>query len=184
MDFFKFGAPRPIVRFLEELPMKVIDHCQELLDPYWDRVVFMPSYDRMFAGVQFNPYEFDKAFSRDTAITNIKDDIRRIQIPFPQNLKDYYTILHEFGHINDPALRPRKRLEHEAVAWKWALQNAVVPANNEIFEFVSFALDSHKRGVEQDNEYGSHRIEFPEREHMFWTMLNGLDTASLHVVLS
>lgn len=94
---------------------------------------------------------------------------REIAIPEIRGQVSYFIALHEIGHLVGPG-RSRPRLEAEANAWLWALDNAAVEPTPATLRSISRRL----RGYLEWARNRQHRRvppRIPPREHAFWAML-------------
>lgn len=105
--------------------------------------------------------------------------LRRIETPRIVGPTTYFTALHEIGHaahfnsIQDdgPYLvlpTASERLAQEAEAWKWALDNAIIPPTQAVRRRIGKALASYLKPVRQ-------RWTEPPSDHVFWE-LSGKNT--------
>lgn len=97
----------------------------------------------------------------------------RIQISIPEirGQVSYFVALHEIGHLVGPG-RSAPRLESEANAWLWALENAAIEPTAATRRAISRRLD----GYLQWARHRSHRRtppRIPPREHPFWDLVEG-----------
>jgi hypothetical protein len=91
--------------------------------------------------------------------------VNRIVIRPIKGRSTYFTALHEIGHHVAP--RPGRRLEQEVVAWRWALENAIVEPTPGIWKMIARCLQSY---VERANRWAS--MKLPSRDHDFWALLH------------
>jgi hypothetical protein len=92
-----------------------------------------------------------------------------ISIPPIRGQVSYFIALHEIGHLVGPG-RSRPRLESEANAWLWALENSAVEPTQATLGSISRRL----RGYLEWARNRQHRRvppRIPERDHAFWSLL-------------
>lgn len=90
--------------------------------------------------------------------------VQRIIIRPIRGRSSYYTALHELGH--HLAKRPARRLDQEVVAWRWALENAIVPPTPGVWKLIARCLDSYVKRAER---WAS--MKLPDDDHDFWVLL-------------
>jgi hypothetical protein len=94
---------------------------------------------------------------------------REISVPLIRGQVSYFIALHEIGHLIGRG-RSAPRLESEANAWLWALENSVVeptPATRR-------SIGRRLRGYLEWARNRQHRRvppRIPPREHPFWRLL-------------
>ncbi len=91
--------------------------------------------------------------------------VRRIIVRPIRGRSSYFTALHELGHHLAP--RPRRRLEQEVVAWRWALDNAIVEPTRGVWQKIARCLDSY---VARAKRWRS--MKLPPEDHDFWRLLS------------
>jgi hypothetical protein len=67
---------------------------------------------------------------------------RRIRIPIIEDDIDYATALHEIGHV--VGRNPRRRLDQEAAAWRWALDHYQGAPSRRVWSEIGRATDSYQ----------------------------------------
>lgn len=92
---------------------------------------------------------------------------RSISIAPVTGVVSYYVALHEIGHIVCRG-RSAPKLEQEANAWQWAIDNAIVEPSPAVRKGIARRLRSyHSRHVRQART--AYR-RFPPAEHVFWKL--------------
>jgi hypothetical protein len=92
-----------------------------------------------------------------------------ISIPPIRGQVSYFIALHEIGHLVGPG-RSKPRLESEANAWLWALENSAVEPTQATLRSISRRL----RGYLEWARNRQHRRvppRIPDRGHPFWGLL-------------
>lgn len=93
-----------------------------------------------------------------------------IAIPPIRGQVSYFIALHEIGHLVGRG-RSAPRLEAEANAWLWALQNCAV----EPTEATQRSISNRLRGYLEWARNRQHRRvppRIPPRDHVFWSLLD------------
>lgn len=78
----------------------------------------------------------------------------------------YFVALHEIGHICGK--NPRRRLEQEVTAWRWALDNAIVDPTPGVWKHIARALETYVTRAERRKD-----MLLPSEDHDFWRLLEG-----------
>jgi hypothetical protein len=92
-----------------------------------------------------------------------------ISIPPIRGQVSYFIALHEIGHLVGRG-RSAPRLEAEANAWIWALENTAVEPTDATLRSISRRLNGYLRWA-QNRQYRKVPPRIPEREHLFWSLL-------------
>lgn len=71
---------------------------------------------------------------------------RLVTIPPVRGRATYFTALHEIGHIAGP--NPRRRLDQEVAAWRWALEHALEDPTPAVARGIVRDLRSYRRRAE------------------------------------
>lgn len=79
----------------------------------------------------------------------------------------YFVALHEIAHVVYPPAGRGLRMEQEAHAWDWAIENAVAPISKTVRHLIHRCLDSYRLAGER-----SKNMKMPPSEHKFWELLN------------
>jgi len=96
---------------------------------------------------------------------------RHVKLRPVRGTGSYYIALHEVGHIvgkrQGYAIR---RLDKEAYAWQWALDNALCPPDARAARSIGTGLHSYLLWAwhRQDRKRG--RPWLPPRQHLFWQL--------------
>lgn len=72
---------------------------------------------------------------------------RRITTPPVRGRATYFTALHELGHVLGP--NPRRRLDQEVAAWRWALEHALEPPTPAVAAGIARCLRSYRARAER-----------------------------------
>lgn len=92
-----------------------------------------------------------------------------IAVPEIRGQVSYFIALHEIGHLVGRG-RSAPRLEAEANAWLWALENAAVEPTAATKRSVSRRLRGYLAWAE-NRQYRKVPPRIPPREHPFWSLL-------------
>jgi len=92
-----------------------------------------------------------------------------ISIPPIRGQVSYFIALHEIGHLVGRG-RSAPRLESEANAWLWALQNAAFEPTEATLRSISKRLNGYLAWA-QNRQYRRVPPRIPEDNHVFWRML-------------
>lgn len=93
--------------------------------------------------------------------------LRMVAIGPVTGVVSYYVALHEIAHCVGRG-RSAPKLECEANAWQWAIDNAIVPPTPAVRKGIARRLRSyHARHVRQAHR--SYR-RFPAAGHVFWKL--------------
>lgn len=95
----------------------------------------------------------------------------RLQISIPEirGQVSYFIALHEIGHLIGPG-RSAPRLEAEANAWRWALDNAAVEPTQATLRSISRRLNGYLQWA-RSRQYRRVPPRIPAPEHAFWALL-------------
>ena len=93
-----------------------------------------------------------------------------ISIPPIRGQVSYFIALHEIGHLVGRG-RSKPRLESEANAWVWALQNAAFEPTDATLRSISKRLNGYLAWA-QNRQYRRVPPRIPEPDHVFWRMLD------------
>lgn len=93
-----------------------------------------------------------------------------ISIPPIRGQVSYFIALHEIGHLVGRG-RSAPRLESEANAWVWALQNSAFEPTDATMRSISKRLDGYLQWA-RNRQYRRVPPRIPERDHVFWRMLD------------
>jgi hypothetical protein len=93
-----------------------------------------------------------------------------IAIPEIRGQVSYFIALHEIGHLVGRG-RSAPRLEAEANAWLWALDNAAVEPTAATRRSISRRLHGYLAWA-QNRQYRRVPPRIPPREHPFWGLLD------------
>ncbi len=107
--------------------------------------------------------------SRRGRATRWRGGKRQIAIPEIRGQVSYFIALHEIGHLVGPG-RSAPRLEAEANAWLWALQNSAVEPTVATRRSISRRLRSYLEWA-QNRQYRRVPPRIPPRQHPFWRLL-------------
>jgi len=88
---------------------------------------------------------------------------RTISIRPVKTERTYIIALHEIGHIVGRN-RSARRLEQEAAAWDFVLEQSIVPLSDASYAFILRCLDSYLRQA----AHSRRSIVIPEKGHRFW----------------
>lgn len=72
---------------------------------------------------------------------------RLVTIPEVRGRSTYYTALHELGHVVGP--NPRRRLDQEMAAWRWAIDHAIVAPTPGVVRTIVGCLQSYRARAER-----------------------------------
>jgi len=92
-----------------------------------------------------------------------RPDRRLIRCPKISNRNDYFTALHEIGHL---VLGRGDSCEAEAECWVWALENGRVQPTQAVRAMIRRGLSSYLKVYDE-----------PVPQHVFWSLLEGKGTA-------
>jgi hypothetical protein len=92
-----------------------------------------------------------------------------ISIPPIRGQVSYFIALHEIGHLVGRG-RSAPRLESEANAWLWALDNSVVEPTPATLRSISRRLRGYLDWA-HSRQYRRVPPRIPPREHPFWSLL-------------
>ncbi|HET8976064.1 MAG TPA: hypothetical protein VFN15_05505 [Solirubrobacterales bacterium] len=92
-----------------------------------------------------------------------------IAIPPIRGQVSYFIALHEIGHLVGRG-RSAPRLEAEANAWIWALENSAFEPTDATLRSISKRLDGYLRWA-QNRQHRRVPPRIPPREHAFWSLL-------------
>jgi hypothetical protein len=92
-----------------------------------------------------------------------------ISIPEIRGQVSYFIALHEIGHLVGRG-RSAPRLEAEANAWVWALQNAAVEPTDATLRSISRRLRGYLEWA-QNRQHRRVPPRIPPRDHVFWSLL-------------
>jgi hypothetical protein len=92
-----------------------------------------------------------------------------ISIPPIRGQVSYFIALHEIGHLVGRG-RSAPRLESEANAWLWALDNSVVEPTLATLRSISRRLRGYLDWA-HSRQYRRVPPRIPPREHAFWSLL-------------
>ena len=92
-----------------------------------------------------------------------------IAVPEIRGQVSYFIALHEIGHLVGRG-RSAPRLEAEANAWLWALENAAVEPTAATKRSISRRLSGYLAWAE-NRQYRKVPPRIPPREHQFWQLL-------------
>jgi len=93
-----------------------------------------------------------------------------ISIPPIRGQVSYFIALHEIGHLVGRG-RSAPRLEAEANAWVWALDNAAFEPTHATLRSISKRLDGYLQWA-RNRQYRRVPPRIPAAEHVFWRMLD------------
>jgi len=95
----------------------------------------------------------------------------RLQIAIPEirGQVSYFIALHEIGHLVGKG-RSAPRLEAEANAWLWALDNAAVEPTDATLRSISKRLNGYLAWA-QNRQHRRVPPRIPPRDHAFWSLL-------------
>lgn len=93
-----------------------------------------------------------------------------ISIPPIRGQVSYFIALHEIGHLVGRG-RSAPRLEAEANAWVWALDNAAFEPTDATLRSISKRLDGYLQWA-RNRQYRRVPPRIPADEHVFWRMLD------------
>lgn len=93
-----------------------------------------------------------------------------IAIPPIKGQVSYFIALHEIGHLVGRG-RSKPRLESEANAWVWALQNAAFEPTDATLRSISKRLNGYLAWA-RNRQYRRVPPRIPEPDHVFWRMLD------------
>ncbi len=93
-----------------------------------------------------------------------------ISIPPIRGQVSYFIALHEIGHLVGRG-RSAPRLEAEANAWVWALDNAAFEPTDATLRSISKRLDGYLQWA-RNRQYRRVPPRIPAAEHVFWRMLD------------
>lgn len=97
----------------------------------------------------------------------------QISIPPVRGQVSYFIALHEIGHLVGRG-RSAPRLEAEANAWLWALENAAVEPTQATLRSISRRLDGYLQWA-RNRQYRRVPPRIPDRDHPFWSLLTLAD---------
>lgn len=97
---------------------------------------------------------------------------REISIPPIRGQVSYFIALHEIGHLVGRG-RSAPRLESEANAWLWALEQSRVEPTRATLRSISRRLRGYLEWA-RARQYRRVPPRIPAREHPFWTLLEEL----------
>jgi hypothetical protein len=92
-----------------------------------------------------------------------------ISIPPIRGQVSYFVALHEIGHLVGPG-RSKPRLEAEANAWLWALEQAVVEPTAATRRSISNRLRGYLEWA-RSRQYRRVPPRIPPQGHAFWSLL-------------
>jgi hypothetical protein len=92
-----------------------------------------------------------------------------ISIPPIKGQVSYFIALHEIGHLVGKG-RSAPRLEAEANAWLWALENTAVSPTDATLRSISKRLRGYLLWA-QNRQHRRVPPRIPPREHPFWALL-------------
>ena len=92
-----------------------------------------------------------------------------IAIPPVRGQVSYFIALHEIGHLVGRG-RSAPRLEAEANAWLWALENSAFEPTDATLRSISRRLEGYLRWA-QNRQHRLVPPRIPSREHPFWSLL-------------
>ncbi len=101
--------------------------------------------------------------------TRWRDGRLQIAIPAIRGQVSYFIALHEIGHLIGRG-RSAPRLEAEANAWTWALENAAVEPTKATLRSISRRLGGYLEWA-QSRQYRRVPPRIPPRGHAFWSLL-------------
>jgi hypothetical protein len=107
--------------------------------------------------------------SRRGRATRWRGGRREIAIPEIRGQVSYFIALHEIGHLVG-AGRSAPRLEAEANAWLWALQNCAVEPTPATRRSISKRLRGYLEWA-QNRQYRRVPPRIPPRDHLFWRLM-------------
>lgn len=93
-----------------------------------------------------------------------------IAIPPIRGQVSYFIALHEIGHLVGRG-RSAPRLEAEANAWLWALEQTAVKPTEATLRSISKRLRGYLAWAE-NRQYRRVPPRIPERDHAFWALLS------------
>jgi hypothetical protein len=100
-----------------------------------------------------------------------------IAIPEIRGQVSYFVALHEIGHLVGPG-RSAPRLESEANAWLWALENAAVEPTPATRRSIAKRLRGYLEWA-RNRQYRRVPPRIPPRGHPFWILMEtGSQTGS------
>ena len=76
----------------------------------------------------------------------------------------YIVALHEIGHVVGEG-NNRMELSREGAAWKWAVQNSIIPINARMRKKITDCAMGYYLDAED--------WELPHKEHVFWNFVYG-----------
>lgn len=97
----------------------------------------------------------------------------QISIPPIKGQVSYFIALHEIGHLIGPG-RSAPRLESEANAWIWALDNAAFDPTLATRRSIVRRLQGYLAWA-QNRQYRRVPPRIPEPDHVFWALLEMAD---------
>ena len=77
--------------------------------------------------------------------------------------RDYITALHEIAHQVQGQVEPK--LEREASAWQWAIEQSIVEVSKPTRAHVALCLQSY---VDDEHKYPT-----PRKGHVYWRLIRG-----------
>ncbi len=102
--------------------------------------------DRLAAHIVELAYEHDiRIIHRGNGIAYRRR--RLITIPPVRGRTSYFVALHELGHIIIQP-EPKRRLDQEVAAWRWALEHALEPPTPAVARGIVRSLRSYRRRAE------------------------------------
>ena len=107
--------------------------------------------------------------SRRGRATRWRGGRREIAVPEIRGQVSYFIALHEIGHLVGPG-RSAPRLEAEANAWLWALQNSAVEPTPATRRSISRRLQGYLEWA-QNRQYRRVPPRIPPPQHAFWRLL-------------
>lgn len=95
---------------------------------------------------------------------------REIAVPLIRGQVSYFIALHELGHLVGKG-RSAPRLEAEANAWIWALENSAVEPTAATLRSISRRLRGYLAWA-KNRQHRKHPPRIPAPDHEFWALLD------------
>lgn len=92
--------------------------------------------------------------------------------------QSYITALHEIGHIVDSMdckfleFARKKELDKETFAWRWALNNSIIPIGSVTKRYIAICLRSYYDHRVALSPVAGRATEMPPDDDIFWEYLN------------
>lgn len=95
---------------------------------------------------------------------------REIRVAPVRGVTSYFVALHELGHLVGRG-RSGRRLEQETTAWRWALDEAIVPPTPGVRRAIFRRLWSYVTWARARQHRAHSRPVIPPPEHPLWGLL-------------